>query len=108
VKARDQVRAKEKGASGARRATTLFAVVVLSVAAGIFLGKFYFVHELVLFVAIAAFVAFFAANLLVLGILCHAAGQSILHSVRKAKTRAAAQEETNSERQVGPIVALPR
>ncbi|MGB9421891.1 MAG: hypothetical protein WBR26_22670 [Candidatus Acidiferrum sp.] len=107
MKNQDQVQATKKGTSGPRKAITLFIVAVLGIAVGIFFGHFYFVHELVLFVAIAALLAVFAANLLVLGILFRAAGQSILLAVRKAKPRVAAQEETNSERQVGPILGSP-
>jgi len=108
VKVQDQLQAKEKRASGARRAITLLAIVVLSIAAGVFLGRFYFVRELLLFVAIAALLTFFGANLVVLGILFHAAGRSILQSVRKAtKPGIATQEEANTERQAGPLVGNP-
>ena len=107
VKVQDQVQAKEKRASGARRAITLLAIVVLSIAVGVFLGRFYFVRELLLFVAIAALLTFFGANLVMLGILFHAAGRSILQSVRKAKPGIAAQEEANTEQQAGPLVGNP-
>jgi hypothetical protein len=107
VKVQDQVQAKEKRASGARRAITLLAIVVLSIAAGVFLGRFYFVRELLLFVAIAALLTFFGANLVMLGILFHAAGRSILQSVQKAKPGIATQEEANTERQTGPLVGNP-
>jgi len=76
-------------ARGARRAITLLVIVVLGIVAGVFFGQFYFVHELVLFVCIVVIVAFFAVNLMVLGVLFHLAGQSIFHSVRKAKPVAA-------------------
>ena len=107
VKVQDQLQAKEKRASGARRAITLLAIVVLSIAAGVFLGRFYFVRELLLFVAIAALLTFFGANLVMLGILFHAAGRSILQSVQKAKPGIATQEEANTERQAGPLVGNP-
>ncbi len=97
----DQVRA-----SGARRAITLLVIVVLGIAAGVFFGKFYFVRALLLFVCIAALVAFFAANLMVVGILFHAAGQSILQSVRKAKP-VVTQEKANAEGQAVPFLGSP-
>ena len=101
MKVQEQVRA-----SGTRRAITLLVFVVLSISAGVFFGRFYFVRELVLFVCVAVGVAFLAGNLVVLGILCHAAGQSILQSVRKGKP-VAAQEKANAERQAGPFVESP-
>jgi len=107
VKVQDQVQAKERRASGARRAITLLAIVVLSIPAGVFLGGFYFVRELLLFVAIAALLTFFGANLVVLGILFHAAGRSILQYVHKVKPGIATQEEANTERQAGPLVGNP-
>jgi hypothetical protein len=101
LKAQEQVRAK-----GARRAITLLVIVVLGIVAGVFFGQFYFVHELVLFVSIATIVAFFAVHLMVLGILFHLTGQSIFHSVRKAKP-VAAREKANAERQAGPFLGSP-
>jgi hypothetical protein len=93
-------------ASGARRAIMLPVIVALGIAAGVFFGKLYFVRELVLFVCITAIVALFAANLGVLGILFHAAGQSILQSVRKAKP-AAAQEKFDAKRLAAPFLGSP-
>ena len=52
----------------------------------------YIVRELLLFVACVALFVFFAANLALLGILFHAAGRSLLHSVRKARPEIAQQE----------------
>ena len=101
MKVQEQVRA-----SGARRAITLQVIVVLGVAAGVFFGKSYFARELVLFVCIAAIVALFAGNLVVLGILFHLGGQSILQSVRKAKP-AAAQDKVNAERLAAPFLGFP-
>jgi hypothetical protein len=81
--------------------------VVLGIAAGVFFGKSYFVHELVLFVALAAILTFLGANLVVLGIVFHIAGRTILQSVQKAKRGITAQEVPNIERQAGPIVVTP-
>jgi hypothetical protein len=103
LKVQEQVRA-----GGARRAITLLVIVVLGlgIAAIAFFGMAHFVRELVLVVCIAAIVAFFTANLLVLGILFHAAGQSILQSVRKAKP-ATAQEKVNAERLTASFLGSP-
>ena len=93
-------------ASGARKAITLRVIVVLGIAAGMFFGKPYFFRELVLLVCIAAIAALFAANLVVLGILFHAGGQSVLQSARTAKP-AAAQEKVNAARQAAPFLGSP-
>jgi hypothetical protein len=82
--------------------------VVLGLAAGIFFGRFYFVRELVLLLILAMFLAFLVGNLVVLGILCRAAGQSILQSIRKAKPEIAAQVEANPEPQASPRLVLPQ
>ena len=104
MKLQDPVQAKEKRASGRRKAIVFSAIVVLGFAAGVFVGKIYFVREFVLFVLIAALVSLVAANLLVLGIVFYAAGQSILHSVRKAKPANSQQKE---EKKRGANVVLP-
>jgi hypothetical protein len=107
VKVLGQLRAKEKGTSGAKKAIALLTIVVLGLVAGIFFGGFYLVHELVLFVCIAALLALFSANLLVLGILLHAAGQGILQSLRKSKPTIAAYEVAKSEHEDGSLVDSP-
>jgi hypothetical protein len=50
LEVQDRARAKEKLASGSRRAIVWVPIVALGIATGIFFGRFYFVHELVLFV----------------------------------------------------------
>jgi hypothetical protein len=107
VKVQHQVRRNGQRASGARRAITSLAIVALSIAAGVFFGKFYFVRELLLFVIIAAFLVFFGATVALLGILCHAAGRRIFQFVRRAKPEIAAQGEANVEGQAGPFVGSP-
>jgi hypothetical protein len=107
LEVQDRARAKEKLASGSRRAIVWVPIVALGIATGIFFGRFYFVHELVLFVAIAAILAFFVANLVVLGIVFRAAGRSILRSVRKAKPGITAQEVPKVQRRASPIVVTP-
>ena len=79
-------------ASGSRRAIGPLAIVVLGIVASVFFRQFYFVRELALFVGIAAILAVFVGNLMVLGILFNAAGQSILQAVGKA----AAQEKATA------------
>jgi hypothetical protein len=100
VKVQEQVRT-----SGTRRVIVLLVVVVLGIGAGVFFGKFYFVRELFLFVAIAALLAFFAANLLVLGIVFQTAGRSIVQSVRNRRAKPVA--EVNAERQPRPFLGSP-
>ena len=107
MKVQDQVRENGQRVSGARKGITLLAIVALSIAAGVFFGKFYFVRELLLFVIIAAFLVFFGANVALLGILCHAAGRSILNSLRKAKAGITAQGEADVEGQAGPSAGSP-
>jgi len=92
--------------TGASVKITLQVVGVLGIAAGVFFGRPYFFRELVLLVCIAAIVALFAANLVVLGILFLGAGQSILQPARAAKP-AAAQEKVNAERQSAPFLGSP-
>jgi hypothetical protein len=98
---------KGKNRTWTDQSNRLGRIVLLGIAAGVFFGGFYFVHELVLFVAIAAILTFFGANLVVLGIVFHAAGRSILQSVQKAKPGITAQDVPNVERQAGPIVVTP-
>jgi len=98
MKAQDQVRA-----STTRKAIILLAIVVTAIAAGVYFGKFYFVQELLLFVCIAAIVAFFVANLMLLGVLLHAAAQSILQFTRKENPVIAAQAEVPAEPQPGSV-----
>jgi hypothetical protein len=104
MEVQDRARAKEKLASGPSRAIVWPAIAVLGIVAGVFFGRFYFVHELVLFVAIAAILTFFGANLVVLGIVFHAAGRSLLQSVQKAKPGLTAQEVPNVERRADTII----
>jgi hypothetical protein len=82
---------KEERASGAKKAFTLLVAVVLAISVYVLLQEVYFVRELLLFVACAALLAFFAANLVLLGILFHAAGRSVAQCLRKP--RMAPQEE---------------
>jgi len=55
------------------------------------------VRELLLFVACAALLVFFAANLALLGILFHAVVRSLVQFVREPKTRIAQQEEAYAD-----------
>jgi len=83
---------KLKRTNGAKRGFIVLSVS-LGLAACVPLLDTYIVRELLLFVACAALFVFFAANLALLGILFHAAGRSLLHSVRKARPGITQQEE---------------
>ena len=77
---------KLKRTNGAKRGFIVLSVS-LGLAACVPLLDTYIVRELLLFVACTALFVFFAANLALLGILFHAAGRSLLHSVSKSETR---------------------
>jgi hypothetical protein len=100
VKVQEQVRT-----SGVRRAIVLLVVVALAIGAGVFFGRFYFVRELLLFVVIAALLAFFVANLVVLGLVFQTAGRSIVQSVRNRRAKAVA--VVTAERQPRPFLGSP-
>jgi hypothetical protein len=99
-----QTRGKAKGTGGARRAVKLLTIVTLGITAGLFSGGSYFLREIVLFVGVAALLAFFAANLIVLGILLQAAGRGVAHSLRRPKPVIAAYAEAKSENTAGSLV----
>ena len=84
MKPQGQVQVKPRLMSRAKIAHVLTAVLVGLATLVVFLNV-YIVRELLLFVACAALPVFFAVNLAVLGILIHAAGVSLLQSIRKAK-----------------------
>jgi hypothetical protein len=96
MKAQDQVRA-----STTRKAIIVLAIVVTAISAGVYFWKFYFVQELLLFLCVAAIVAFFVANLMMLGVLLRVAAQTILHLARKANPALAAHAEVHAEPQPG-------
>jgi hypothetical protein len=85
----------------------LFTGALVGLAACVPFLDVYIVRELLLFVAGAAFLVFFAANLALLGILFHAAGRGLLQSVRRPKTRIARQEEAHAEHLIGAVVITP-
>ena len=95
MKLEGPVRIKEERASGAKKAFTLLVAVVLAISVYVLLQEVFFVRELLLLVACAARLAFFAANLVLLGILFHAAGRSIAQCFRKP--RMGPQEESGSQ-----------
>ena len=97
---------KLKQMNGAKRGFT-FLSVSLGLAACVPLLDVYIVRELLLFVACAALLVFFAANLALLGILLHAVGRSLLQSVRQAKTGIARQAEAHAEHLVGSLAVSP-
>ena len=93
---KDQREAGQKQGNRARRPIALLTIAALGMVAGGFFGKVYLVQELLVVVALTALVVFFAANLVVLGILFHAIGKSILHSIRNAG-QTLAQKKANAE-----------
>ena len=95
-----------KQMNGAKRGFTLLSVS-LGLSACVPLLDVYIVRELLLFVACAALLVFFAANLALLGILFHAVAQSLLQFVRQPKPRIAQHEEAHAERLVGSLVVPP-
>ena len=74
-----------------RRSLTKLATILSGSVAFVLLERFYFMRELLLFVALAAVLVFFAGSVAVLGILAHAAVQSMFRSVRMAKARVVSQ-----------------
>jgi hypothetical protein len=73
------------------------AIVSLSIAAGVFFGKRYFVQELFFFVGLTALLVFIGANVVVIGFLFHKAVQSVSRSVRTAKPNYAPRDESVRE-----------
>ena len=78
---------KPKRMNGTKRGFILLSVSLVGLAAYFLVLDLYIVRELLLFVACAALLVFFAAILALLGILFHAAGRILLHSVRKVRPR---------------------
>lgn len=103
------VRVQEQGLTrGAKRAITVLMILLLGIGAGVFFGRFYFVQEFLLFVCIAALLAFFTANLVVLGILFQAAERSAVQAVRDRRMkRVAARAEASAGRQPRPFLGSP-
>jgi len=97
---------KLKRMNGAKRGFMLLSVS-LGLTACVPLLDVYIVRELLLFVAGAAFLVFFAANLVLLGILFHAAWRGLLQSARKPKTGMARQKKAHAEHLVGEVVMTP-
>ena len=92
--------------NGAKRGFMLLSVSLLGLAASVPLLNVYIVRELLFFVACAALLVFFAANLALLGILFHAAARSLLQFVREPQTRIA-QQEAYAGQHMGPSVVPP-
>jgi len=102
-----QVSIKPKRTSARKRAFTSLIVALVGLTACALFLDVYLLRELLLFVALAAPLVFFAANLALLGVLFHAAGRSVLHAVRSAKTRNAQQQDAHAEQHLGPFVVSP-
>jgi len=76
---------------GKRRSLTKLVAILSGTGAFVLLERLYFVRELLLFVALAVLLVFLAANVALLGLLVHAAMQSMFRSVRMAKARLVSQ-----------------
>ena len=105
MKAEGRATVRLKGMNAKRQFILLS--VSLGLAVCVALLDVYIVRELLLFVACAALLVFFAANLALLGILLHAVGRSLLQSVRQAKTGIARQAEAHAEHLVGSLAVSP-
>ena len=102
-----QASIKPKQTSARKRAFTLLIAALAGLTACTLFLDVYLLRELLLFVAVAALLVFFVANLALLGVLFHAAGRSVLNAVRNAKTRNAQQEDAHAGQHVGPFVVSP-
>ena len=108
MKVGTQVRVN-KPATGAKKAFVLHMRLLLVTMAFVISLETYFLRELLLFVACAALLVFFAANLALLGVLFHAAAQGLLQSLRQpqSKLRIAQHEEADAEHLIGSLVVSP-
>ena len=102
-----QASIKPKQTSARKRAFTLLIAALAGLTACTLFLDVYLLRELLLFVAVAALLVFFVANLALLGVLFHAAGRSVLNAIRNAKTRNAQQEDAHAGQHVGPFVVSP-
>jgi hypothetical protein len=107
MKFETEVRAKKNQARDAKKAFIVLAGALLATSVYVLIQQLYLLRELLLVVACAAVLVFFAANLAVLGFLFHAAGRSIGHSIRKATPRIAQPEKAHAEQHVGPLLVSP-
>jgi hypothetical protein len=105
MKAEGRATVRLKGMNAKRQFILLS--VSLGLAVCVALLDVYIVRELLLFVACAALLVFFAATLALLGILFHAVARSLLQSVRQAKTGIARQAEAHAEHLVGSHAVSP-
>jgi len=83
----------------------LLAITLSGIPVCVFFARFYLLREALLFLAIAAFLAFFVATLVLLGILVCSAGRTALLSLKKAKSRIFSQPELGAFAEVRPILS---
>ena len=86
----------------------LLAVTLPGIPFCVFFARFYLLREALLFVAFAAFLAFFVATLVLLGILVYSAGRTALLSLKKARSRIVSQPELGAFAEVRPILSRDR
>lgn len=107
MKFESEGRLKKNQARDAKKTFIVLAGVLLATSVYVRVQQLYLLRELLLVVACAAILVFFAANLAALGILFHAAGQSIRRSIRKAAPRIAQPEKAHAVQHLGPLLVSP-
>lgn len=107
MKLESEVRVKKNQAGNAKKAFIVFAALLLATSVYVLFQWVYLFRELLLVVACAAILVFFAGNLAMLGILFHAAGRSTRQSIRKATLRIAQPEKAHAEQHLGPLLVSP-
>lgn len=107
MKFESEIRGKRNQAGDLKKAFTFFAGALLAMSVYVLFQRVYLLRELLLAVACAAILVFFAANLAMIGILFHAAARSIRQSIRKATPRIGQPERTHVEEHLGPLLVSP-
>ena len=93
----DQICGTQKNQGNTGKPLFRLAIILGSISLCVLFQRFYLVGELLVFVACAALLAFFVANLVILGILLQAAGRSIWRSVRKTRPGIPSREQVPVE-----------
>ena len=107
MKLKSEIRVKKNQAGDAKKTVIVLAGALLTMSVYVLFQRVYLLRELLLVVACAAILVFFAANLAALGFLFHAAGRSIRHNIRKATPRVAHPEKAHAEQHLGPLLVSP-
>ena len=102
-----EIRVKKNQAGDAKKTFTVLAGALLTMSVYVLFQQVYLLRELLLAVACAAILVFFAANLAVIGILFHASARSIRQSIGKATPTITQPEKADAEQRVGPLLVPP-